>query len=166
MNEAEFVRCYDDCSDALFRHCYFRVFERERAKDLVQEAFTRTWDYARRGKRIDNAKAFLYRVLNNLIIDESRKHREVSLEALAEEKGFDPGEDLRQHLADVIQVKGMLQVLNRLRSDQRELIVMRYVDGFGPKEIAEVLGVRENVISVRLHRAMHEFRTFIKLHEG
>lgn len=164
IDEQEFMRWYDDLSDALFRHSYFRVFERERAKDLVQETFTRTWDYLSRGKQIENMRAFLYRVLNNLIIDESRKHRPFSLDALAEQ-GFDPGEDPKDKLTDQIQAKEMIRILGRLRSDQRELIVMRYVDGFGPKEIAETLGVRENAVSVRLHRAMNDFRKLVDHHE-
>lgn len=164
MNEGEFMRWYEELSDALFRHCYFRVFERERAKDLVQEAFTRTWDYTRSGRTIDNPRAFLYRVLNNLIIDESRKHRPLSLEALSEE-GFDPGEDTREHLVDRMQVREVLSVLEGLGEEQKRLIVMRHVDGFGPKEIAEAIGSRENVVSVRLHRAVKQLRKILSNHE-
>ena len=165
MNEAEFMRSYDEFSDALFRHCYFRMFERERAKDLVQEAFTRTWDYIARGKRIDNIRAFLYRVVNNLIIDESRKHRPLSLEYL-QEQGFDPGEDHREQLTDEIHVREIIHVLDRLGASERELIVLRYIDGLGPKEIGETLGIGENVISVRLHRAVRELRKVLNQKNG
>jgi RNA polymerase sigma-70 factor (ECF subfamily) len=164
MSEAEFMRSYDEFSDALFRHCYFRVFERERAKDLVQEAFTRTWEYARKKKQIENPRAFLYRVLNNLIIDESRKNRPLSLNALNEE-GFDPGEDTRERLTDHMEVQEMLRVLESMPDEQRRIIVMRHIDGFGPKEIAEALGLTENIVSVRLHRAVQQLRK-LRNHHG
>lgn len=164
MNEAEFMRWYEELSDALFRHCYFRVYERERAKDIVQEAFTRTWDYTRSGRKVDNPRAFLYRVLNNLIIDESRKKKSLSLEALNEE-GFDPGEDTRGQLADHLEVREVLETLEGLSEEQRRIIIMRHVDGFGPKEIAEVLGTRENIVSVRLHRAIKQLRKILNRHE-
>ena len=75
--------------DAIFRHCYFRVFDRERARDLVQETFLKTWEYLTRGHDIENIRAFLYRVATNLIIDDSRRKKEISLEQLSE-SGFDP----------------------------------------------------------------------------
>ena len=42
-NPDEFMKVYDAHVDAIFRHCYFRVFDRERARDLVQETFLKTW---------------------------------------------------------------------------------------------------------------------------
>lgn len=163
MTEHEFIRHYDELSDALFRHCYFRVFERERAKDLVQEAFVRTWDYLARGKRIDSPKAFLYRVLNNLIIDESRKRRTLSLDALSEE-GFDPGHDERPERVVALEVRNILRFLNKLGPEERDIVVMRYVDDFGPKEISDILGIRENAVSVRLHRAIQRLRSLMNDH--
>lgn len=163
MTEHEFIRHYDEFSDALFRHCYFRVFERERAKDLVQETFVRTWDYLSRGKHIDSPKAFLYRVLNNLIIDESRKRRTLSLDALSEE-GFDPGHDERPERVVALEVRHILRFLDKLGPGERDIVVMRYVDDLGPKEISEVLGIRENAVSVRLHRAVQRLRSLMHDH--
>ena len=74
-----FTKAYDELSDAIFRHCWFRIGDRERAKDLMQETFTKSWQYISRGEKVDNLKAFLYRVANNLIIDEYRKKKELSL---------------------------------------------------------------------------------------
>lgn len=130
----------------------------------MQEAFTRTWDYTRSGRQIDNLRAFLYRVLNNLIIDESRKKKSLSLEQLSEQ-GFDPGEDTRGHLADHLEVREVLKTLKGLSEQERQIIIMRHVDGFGPKEIAEALGTRENVVSVRLHRAVKQLRKILNRHE-
>ena len=163
MTEHEFIRHYDELSDALFRHCYFRVFERERAKDLVQEAFVRTWDYLARGKRIDSPKAFLYRVLNNLIIDESRKRRTLSFDALSDE-GFDPGNNERPERVVALEVRNILRFLNKLGPEERDIVVMRYVDDFGPKEISDILGIRENAVSVRLHRAIQRLRSLMNDH--
>jgi DNA-directed RNA polymerase specialized sigma24 family protein len=90
--ENEFMQAYDNFADAIFRHCYYRVFDRERGKDLMQETFMRAWQYLNKGEKVLNMRAFLYRIANNLIIDESRKKKEQSLEQL-QEAGFDPGRD-------------------------------------------------------------------------
>src|SRR5437763_398183 len=87
--EAEFLAAFDEHSDALFRHCFVRVRDREAAKDIVQETFTKTWDYLAKGKKVDHLRAFLYRVANNLIVDASRRKRSTSLDHMMEEDGFE-----------------------------------------------------------------------------
>ena len=89
MREEEFSAAYESYSDALFRHCYFRLYDREKSKDIVQEAFIKTWEYASKGTEIENTRAFLYKVLNNLIVDEIRRKKALSLEILLE-GGFQP----------------------------------------------------------------------------
>lgn len=80
---------YEAYADAIFRHCYFRVFNRELGKELMQETFLRVFEYLSKGNTVDNMRAFLYRVANNLIIDNVRRKKELSLDAL-NEQGFDP----------------------------------------------------------------------------
>lgn len=152
---------YDQYADAIFRHCYFRVFSRERGKELMQEAFLRTWQYMADGKQIDNMRAFLYRIANNLIIDESRKKREASLEAL-QEAGFDPsGEDGNVTASAKLEEQRILETLSKLDAPYRDVFVMRHIDGLKPAEIATMLGESSNAISVRLHRATEQLRKYL-----
>lgn len=156
----EFLAAYDQFADAIFRHCYFRVFNRDRAKDLMQETFTRAWEYLAEGKRVDNLRAFLYRVATNLIIDEARKKKAVSLETLAEE-GFDPpAEDGR--LIEGIDARLILRFLKEIEPAYREVVAMRYLEGLSPKEIAEALNENENAVSVRIHRGIKKLRVAIE----
>lgn len=149
---------YDQYADAIFRHCYFRVFSRERGKELMQETFLRTWQYMSGGKHIDNMRAFLYRIANNLIIDESRKKREASLEAL-QEAGFDPsGEDGNVTAEARLEERRILETLATLEAPYRDVFVLRHIDGLKPAEIASLLGESSNAISVRLHRATEQLR--------
>lgn len=159
MTEQEFLDAYDRFSDAIFRHCFFRVYDRELARDLVQQTFMKTWEYIASGKEIDNLRAFLYRVATNLIIDQARKAKAVSLDELLE-KGFDPRSP-RDDLQILFDSKYILESLDNLEEDNKKLIIMRYVDGFGPKEMAGILGVSENVVSVRLNRATKQLRELL-----
>jgi RNA polymerase sigma-70 factor (ECF subfamily) len=158
---AALTAAYDQYADAIFRHCYFRVFSRERGKELMQETFLRTWQYMADGKHIDNMRAFLYRIANNLIIDESRKKREASLEAL-QETGFDPsGEDGNATAASKLEERRILETLSKLDAPYRDVFVMRHIDGLKPAEIATMLGESSNAISVRLHRATEQLRKYL-----
>ena len=45
-----------------------------------------------------------------------------------------------------------------MEENKKNLLIMRYIDELGPKEIAHILGENENVISVRLNRALRELK--------
>ena len=159
--EEAFLRAYDDFSDAIFRHCYFRVYDRERAKDLTQEVFTRVWEYIARGSEIRNMRPFLYRVANNLIIDESRKKKEISLDML-HEKGFEPSIEETGKIQRNLDAKSALSFVHKLEDIYREIMVMKFIDDLSLKEIAGILGLSENVVSVRIHRGTKRLMEIIQ----
>ena len=159
--EEQFLKLYEDLAESVFRHCYFRLSDRDKAKDLMQEAFTRTWEQLGKGAEIKNLKAFVYRVANNLIIDTYRKKKESSLDAMQEE-GFDPGIDEHESIMSMIAGREIIELLDGLDDKYRQVIVLRYVDDLAPREIAHIIGETENVVSVRLHRGLRQVRNLIK----
>lgn len=160
----QFEEAFELYSDALFRHCFFRLSDREKALDLTQETFLRVWKYRENGGQIEDIKAFLYRTLNNLVVDEYRKKKTVSLDSLLEEEGVTEGDfdDLitndRKSFEEAIDSKRALLLLERLPDKYRTALTLRYVDGLSPKEIAEITGETENVVSVRIHRGLAKLR--------
>ena len=89
--EDSFLKAFDEYADALFRHAIIRLSDRERAIELVHDTFTKAWGYAREGNTIEAYRPFLYKVLGNLIIDEYRRRRTESLDAILEDEGIDTG---------------------------------------------------------------------------
>ena len=157
----QFIKLYDDLSDAIFRHCYFRVFEKERAKELMQEVFIKTWEYMKKGGRIDNPKAFLYKAANNIVIDESRKKKAMSLDVL-QEAGFDPPDATQERLLKLLEGGELIRLLKHLEPKHREAITMKYVDDLDIGEIAEATGETANNITVRIHRGLEKIRDILK----
>ena len=152
-----FETAYAEHVDALFRHAFFKVSNRELAKDLLQETFTKTWIYISKGNEIENIRAFLYRTLNNLIIDEYRKKKSISLEVI-EEDGFHLSVDDTNQLEMKIDGEQAIKLLQKLPDNYRDVIFMRYVDELELSEIAEMLGESENAISVRIHRGLKKLK--------
>ncbi|MEK7529457.1 MAG: RNA polymerase sigma factor, partial [Patescibacteria group bacterium] len=100
IDQQSFLQAYDELADALFRHCFFRLYDREKARDAVQEVFLRAWDYMSSGGEVKNIKAFLFQTARNYIIDEHRKallRRHPSLDEI-KETGQEPGHDPRLQL--------------------------------------------------------------------
>src|SRR3989344_3571626 len=87
--QAVLTLAHNDYEKGLNAHAFFKVHDHAMGEDLVQDTFMKTWAYLVKGGKIDVMKAFLYHVLNNLIIDEYRKHKTTSLDALLV-KGFEP----------------------------------------------------------------------------
>lgn len=162
--EQQFLEAFEHYSDDLFRHCYFRISDRERALDLVQDTFTKVWDYLAQGGTIDQFRPFLYRTLSNLIIDEYRKKKMTSLDAMLEGETVTEGsfQELRvgglENLERQLDAKRFLSELDRMPPQYKEMVVMRYLDELSPKEIAAITGESENVVSVRIHRGMEWLR--------
>lgn len=159
-HEQQFLKFYDKYADAIFRHCYFRVFSRDKAKDLSQEAFMKLWKYMVNDKKIDYPQALLFKIATNLIIDYHRKKKESSLDKLREE-GFQPAEDPRDQIAINLDADAVVNTMGQLNDHHREVLLLRYVQGFKPKEIADMLGLTQNVISVRITRAKIQLRRIL-----
>ncbi|MEL6802792.1 MAG: RNA polymerase sigma factor, partial [Bacteroidota bacterium] len=162
---------FDEHSDALFRHASLRISDRERAIDIVHDTYAKVWTYVRRGHEVDSFRPFLYKVLNNLIIDEYRKRKESSLDALFEKDGVDEStfddltEDTVESLAATIDGRKAFELLEQLPDEYREVIILRFVDGLGPKEISVLIEETENVVSVRIHRGLKQLRKEIERQE-
>ena len=152
------MAAYEAHADALFRHVLLRVRDRERAKDVVQEAFSRTWVYLSEGKKIEHIKAFLFRVAGNLIVDGARRQRSSSLDKMMEEDGYEVVDESVTDPAEVQGVREALKLLKSLDETYRVVIAMRFMDEMSPGEIARVLGVSENVVSVRIHRGIERLK--------
>lgn len=157
--EQEFIKTYDQFADAIFRHCVFRISDREKAKDIAQGSFVRLWDYMSQGKEIENMRAFLYRIANNLIIDEYRKRKDESLDRMRDEEGFDVGFEPRHDIETKDEYARAQALLDRLPDKYREALVMRHIDGLSVKDIARLTHETENVISVRIHRAIEKLKS-------
>lgn len=139
------------------KYAFFKTHDKTTGEDMVQDTFMKTWSYLIRGGKIDIMKAFLYHILNNLIIDQYRKRKTVSLDVLLE-KGFDPGIDDSTRLLDVFDGKAALRLIARLPEKYKQVMRMKYVQFLSIKEISILTGRSKNTIAVQAHRGLAKLR--------
>jgi RNA polymerase sigma-70 factor (ECF subfamily) len=156
----QFLSAFDAYNDAIFRFCALKVSTREIAQDITQEVFMRYWQTLRKGEVLQNERAFLYTIARRLVIDWYRKKKDSSLDVLTE-AGIDFVGDNSKSITDQAEVKEVLAVIQQLEEGDREVLLLRFVEGFSPKEIAEVLEESANVVSVRIHRALKKVQELI-----
>lgn len=160
--EEKFLKDYETYNDAIFRHLLFKGDNRELAKDLTQDTFIKTWKYLCEGKQVDNMKAFLYRVAGNLLIDESRRKKAESLDRIMEEvPQFSPVDETQISLEDQALQKEVLETFSKLDEEDREIMTMRFIDGLEPREIAQILEITPNHVSVKLTRATRSLQAIL-----
>ncbi len=161
--QQQFLSAYENYSEAIYRHCFFRVYSKTRAEELVQETFMRVWQYLMQGKKVENLRAFLYRVANNLIIDESRKKKEESLEVLMEKSpAFEPSYEGNKSIEKKVLFNEVVDGMKDLPPDYKEILVLRYVNDLDPKEIAKILDTNANNVSVKINRAVKALKVKFK----
>lgn len=158
-----FTEVYNLQSDSIFRFCLFRVSSRDNSTDIVQETFMRYWDALISGQEIKNDKAFLFTISRNLIIDYYRKKKSLSLDSLLEEAEdssyFMEDKNTNLNTEMSADARFALEKIDKLEPSYRQVIYLRFVEGFKPKEIADILNVSSNVVSVRLLRALEKLRS-------
>jgi RNA polymerase sigma-70 factor (ECF subfamily) len=157
-----FTIAHHDFEKGLNAHAFFKVHSHATGEDLVQETFIKTWSYLLRGGKIDVMKAFLYHVLNNLIVDEYRKHKASSLDTLIE-KGFEPNTGSPARLYDVLDGKTALLLIARLPVTYQKVMRMRYVQDLSLKEISLVTGQSKNAIAVQAHRGLEKLKLLYRV---
>ena len=117
--------------DKIYRFCYYRTQNREMAEDLTQETFLKFLksDYQERGIGI----RYLYTIARNLCIEEARRKKQDPLpEDLSDEgKGAD----------DIVEQIRVRQALMKLPDEDRDLIIMRFVNEESVKDICMFTGL-------------------------
>lgn len=161
--EKIFYEAFESYSDVLFQFCSFKIADREQAKDLVQKAFERFWLSLKKGNEIVNPRAYLYKTLKFLIIDEYRsKKKTISLEALQED-GYEPSVESEEgNVRSKMEFERLREVMKKLPPKYEEVLLLRYVNELSLKEVAALLKVRDNVVSVRLNRAVKQLEQLIQ----
>jgi RNA polymerase sigma-70 factor (ECF subfamily) len=160
--EELFTSAFDEHSDAIFRFCFAQTGRRELAMDLTQDTFARVWRYLAQGKSVLQMRPFLYQTARHALIDHSRRPSAQSLDEL-QESGFDIVDKHAVNPLVSAQAAEAIRFAGKLEQPYREAVLLRYVEDLMPREIAEIIGENENVVSVRITRGMQKLRELMNL---
>lgn len=159
--QQELIAAYERYADDIFRFCLVKTHDRALAQDMMQETFIKVWKYFQQGKEIEHLKALLYRIAQNLIIDHSRKRKpDASVEKLME-VGWAPSEDKTEDQKNRMDAEEAIKALEFVKEEYREVLELKYLQDLSTKEIAAVLNINANLVSVRLNRGLKQLRKYI-----
>ncbi len=136
------------------------------AEDLVQETYLRAIKGARRSMPTGDLKAWLFRILRNIWINQRRRAQGSELLLGIDIEGLESESEWtvkNQQRPDTIFEQGLLReniriALESLPEAFREVIVLRCMEGFSYSQIAEILGCPVGTVMSRINRARAELR--------
>ena len=136
-------------------YAYRRVGDREEARDLAQEAFARAFHAMPRFRPGRPFLPWFLTILDNVCRSYLRRRRpEIGLEGVREPSVDGGVQSLDQRLM-------LERALRELPEEQRRVVVMRDMEGYVHREVAERLGIPEGTVMSRLHIARRRLRRFI-----
>ena len=140
--------------DKIYRYCYFKLYDKQLAQDITQEAFLR---FYRQGLSFDNGRElpYLYTIAKNLCIDEFRKQPAGNIEEAANEAAVDPSEGWLDTLV-------LRAVVSQLPSDEQELLFLRYVNELPITSICEITGLSRFAVYRRLSKSLEWLKEELK----
>lgn len=158
---------------ALYNFCYRMLGSPAAAEDSTQEVLLKMVRATDRWTPSARVRTWMYRIARNHCIDELRKakHRQTeSMDRPLQEEGAAGGGTLGDRLADSQAVppdrgaaslhlrERLIQAIQALPEEQREVFLMREQAGLPFKEIADVVGVPENTAKSRMRYALEALR--------
>lgn len=156
------ISAHNEFEKKLAIYAFFKTHNHATSQDLVQDTFIKTWNYLVKGGDIVTMKAFLYHILNNLIVDEYRKKKTSSLDELLE-KGYEPGHDDSNRLFDFIDGKALILLIQKLQPKYQKVMDMKYVQLLSLDEMSSVTGRSKNTVAVNAHRGLLKLKELYEL---
>ncbi len=160
--QAAFADLYDRHVVRVYRHIYYLVNDAREAEDLTAQTFLKAWEaidrYKERGAPF---VAWLLRISHNLTISYLRSKRDYSEldEGFVDNKRRGNPEESLEQASDESSVR---DAVLRLRDEQRQVIMLRFVEELDYTEVAAMIGKSVPAVRVIQHRALGNLRKLMQ----
>jgi RNA polymerase sigma-70 factor (ECF subfamily) len=146
--------------DRYARYAYHMLGNREDAEEALQDAFTRAYRSLARCEDPERFGAWLFRILvNRCRTMGARRSRRAQTFVVDEVALLEASEE---HPAEQAAWREEIdRALQRLRADQREAFLLKYVEELGYDEMSQLTGVGVSALKMRVMRACERLRELL-----
>ena len=158
-----FQTLYESHLDTIYRYVYYKVGNGQLAEDLTQQIFMKAWEAIHRYQwRELPFQHWLLRLARNTVIDHYRSTKPANASLMDPiGDGVDPEEEIAQ--SEMIQT--LQDAVRQLPDEQREVIVLRFIDQMPHADVARHLGKSAATVRVIQHRALQALRRLLEQDE-
>jgi len=153
--------------DGLYSYALVLSHNHAEAEDLVQETYVRAIPAIGRLRPESNIKAWLFKILRNIWLNQLRKRRsdpqmvQTDMEGDSVDNLVNPGKDAYEIYAGKVEVRRVRTAIEQLSLEFREVILLREFEELSYQEIASLLDCPPGTVMSRLARARSKLRVLL-----
>lgn len=153
--EKLYLKYYGQYKDKIYNYFYYRLnFNRALAEDMTQDVFLKAFDKFDTFDPARPFQAWIYRIAKNHLLNHYRvQGREVCIDNICE-----PGVCSMGRIEARLELEKVLETVMKMPEPQKDVLILRYIDGLENGEIAEVLEIEEGAARTRISRALKNLR--------
>jgi RNA polymerase sigma-70 factor, ECF subfamily len=158
-----FAQLYTAYVDQIYRFIFFKVSDHETAEDLTSQVFLKVWQsLGNYRKRELHFGAWLFQVARNTVIDHYRTQRKTESLETAIATRPDPEANVKQIVDRRLTREWLWSKLDRLTEDQREVIILKFIEGLSTREAAEIMDKQQGAIRALQMRALQALADMVE----
>lgn len=154
MTTAEYNLCVDQHADGVYRFILKNIKDTERARDIVQDSFTKMWEKAE-DIIAEKAKSYLFTTAYHTMIDDIRREKKTS----PLDEGIEGLLSVKHSWSDLKEV--MQSALETLPEMQKVVITLRDYEGYSYEEIGEITNLNASQVKVYIYRGRVALKKYI-----
>ncbi len=157
----DFETAYETYANDIYRFMLWRTQNNELSQDLTSHVFEKAWR-ARTSFQGGSAKAWLYRIARNTLVDHWRKKQELIVEDTDTLQESTVTDDTAETLDNEAELQKLRQAIAGLPTEMRTIIRLRFISNLSSKEVAKRLNMSEGNVRVVQYRALRKLRERLK----
>ncbi|TAK03789.1 sigma-70 family RNA polymerase sigma factor [Patescibacteria group bacterium] len=156
MDRRAFDRFYCANIDRIYRYVRLRVPDEPTAEDLTSEIFLKALAAFDRYDEAVSRSAWIYRIAHNHLANWYRDRRmHVDLDDVCDLLVGQDGRGLEQRTDDQ---RLVARAFSALEPEERRLVTLKYLEGYGYADMAELLGRPATSLKMATHRVIKKLR--------
>lgn len=149
-SQSAFAVVYQSYAAGVFAYCLKILADRQLAEDVVQETFLKVQQHARSIQRNESFRSWIFRIARNEALMQLRKRR---LDGQLEDESIWNEDTPHQQLIALERSEIINGLLDNLKHEYREVLVLLAYENMSYAEIAAITGATESSVKSRIFRA-------------
>lgn len=159
-DKESFEYFYQTLATPIYRFLYLKTGKKEVAEDLMQDTFVKLYKAQKEGSVLTTSKSYIYTIAKNTLTDYYRKKKPVLLDEEMETTIADDTQDIIGVIDLEHEIARLRKSLALLTEEQREVVEMRFMQDMSGREIADILGKKEDAVRQLQARALKTLRAY------
>lgn len=149
----KFAFLYERYKNLLLYKAYGILHDYNLAEDAVSEAYIRVYKNLHKidDPEDNRAAAFLVTILKNIALTMLESNKKQATEEFDE--NMRAPDDVEAQAIEAISTGRVFEIINKMEESYKSVLVLKHAYDYSHKQIADLLGISENNVTVRLHRA-------------